>query len=41
MKFIGIEDSFGQSGKREKLLDNHGINEKKISEKLQELLKAI
>lgn len=41
MKFIGIEDSFGQSGKREILLDKYGINEKKISEKLQEILKAI
>jgi len=40
MKFIGIEESFGQSGKREKLLDFYGLNEKNIKEKIKDLLKS-
>jgi transketolase len=40
MKFIGVNNSFGQSGKKEMLLDAYGLNEKKIDEIIQELLKA-
>lgn len=38
MKFIGIEESFGQSGNREKLLNFYGLNKKKIMEKIKNLL---
>ncbi len=40
MKFIGINDTFGQSGNREKLLDYYGLNEKKIAENIQDILKT-
>lgn len=40
MKFIGIEDSFGQSGKRDKLLDFYGLNKKNIKKKIIDLLKS-
>ena len=38
MRFIGIEDSFGQSGKREVLLDKYGLNFKSLKEKIESLL---
>jgi transketolase len=38
MKFIGVEESFGQSGSREKLLDFYGLNEMKVLEKIKHLL---
>jgi transketolase C-terminal domain/subunit len=38
MKFIGIEESFGQSGNREKLLDFYGLNKKNLKEKIKDLL---
>ncbi|MFX1555096.1 MAG: transketolase family protein [Promethearchaeota archaeon] len=39
MKFIGVNNSFGESGNRELLLDAYGLNEKKISENIKLLLK--
>ena len=41
MKFIGIEESFGQSGNREKLLNFYGLNKKKIMEKIKNLLISV
>ncbi|MFX1303248.1 MAG: transketolase family protein [Promethearchaeota archaeon] len=38
MKFIGINNSFGQSGKREILLDSYGLNEKKIIEQIKKII---
>ena len=38
MRFIGVEDSFGQSGKREVLLDKYGLNYKTLKEKIKTLL---
>ncbi|MEJ2249333.1 MAG: transketolase C-terminal domain-containing protein [Candidatus Lokiarchaeota archaeon] len=38
MKFIGIENSFGESGKREKILEEYGFNFHNLSEKIVELL---
>ena len=38
MRFIGIEDSFGQSGKREVLLDKYGVNFKILKEKIRTFL---
>ena len=38
MKFIGINESFGQSGNREKLLNFYGLNKKNITEHIRELL---
>lgn len=38
MRFIGIEDSFGQSGKREVLLDKYGLNYKTLKEKIRTFL---
>lgn len=40
MKFIGIEESFGQSGNREKLLHFYGLNREKIKEKIIDLLNS-
>ena len=39
MKFIGINDSFGESGNRDKLLDEYGLNEKKLFENIHLLLR--
>ena len=41
MRFIGIEESFGQSGNREKLLNFYGLNKKKIMEKIKNLLISV
>jgi len=38
MRFIGVEDSFGQSGKREVLLDKYGLNFKILKEKIRTFL---
>lgn len=38
MKFIGINESFGQSGNREKLLNFYGLNKNKITEQIRNLL---
>ena len=38
MRFIGIENSFGQSGKREVLLDKYGLNLKTLKEKIKTFL---
>jgi len=38
MRFIGIEDSFGQSGKREILLDKYGLNFNTLKEKIKTFL---
>jgi len=40
MKFIGIDNSFGESGKRELLLDTYSLNVKNIKEKIIELIKV-
>ena len=40
MKFIGIEESYGQSGNRKKLLEFYGLNKKNIKEKIKDLLKS-
>jgi len=39
MKFIGIDNSFGESGKRELLLNAYSLNVKNIKEKIIELIK--
>ena len=39
MKFIGIDNSFGQSGKREKLLDFYGLNQENILKQVNNLIK--
>lgn len=39
MKFIGINDLFCESGNREQLLDEYGLNKKKLSENIQLLLR--
>ncbi len=41
MRFIGVNDTFGESGKRELVLNAYGLNETIISEKIQELLNSI
>jgi len=38
MRFIGIENSFGQSGKRKVLLDKYGLNIKTLKEKIKSFL---
>jgi len=38
MKFIGINDSFGQSGKRELVLDAQGLNKENIIKQLELLM---
>ena len=38
MRFIGIENSFGQSGKREVLLDKYGLNFESLKEKIKTFL---
>jgi transketolase len=38
MRFIGVENSFGQSGKREILLDKFGLNFQSLKEKIKSLL---
>ncbi|MFX0104111.1 MAG: transketolase family protein [Candidatus Hodarchaeota archaeon] len=38
MTFIGINESFGQSGKRETLLNVYGLNEDKILEQIKKIL---
>ncbi len=37
MKFVGIEDSFVQSGKRSNVLNAYGLNEKNIFKKVSEI----
>ena len=39
MKFVGVENSFGQSGKRELVLDACGLNKKKLLNCLKDLVK--
>ena len=41
MKFVGVENTFGQSGKRKELLDAYGLNYENVKEQVQELLKSI
>ena len=41
MKFIGIRDTFGQSGKRYEVLNSFNLNSKSILEKTIEILKNI
>ncbi len=38
MKFVGMDNSFGQSGNRDTLLEYYGINEENIKKKIQEIL---
>ncbi len=40
MRFIGINNIFGKSGRREFLLDTYGLNEKEISKKIHQILKS-
>ena len=40
MKFIGINNSFGQSGKRELVLDDLGLNKQNILIQIEALIKA-
>ncbi|MFW9867195.1 MAG: transketolase family protein [Candidatus Thorarchaeota archaeon] len=39
MEFIGIDDSFGQSGERNIILNHYGINLKQISNKIKKILR--
>ena len=41
MKFVGVNNSFGQSGKRKQLLDAYGLNYENVKEQVQDLLKSI
>ena len=41
MRFIGVDETFGESGKRELVLNAYGLSEKIISEKIQDLLNFI
>ncbi len=41
MKFIGVNNTFGQSGKRKQLLDLYGLNYDNIKKQIQDLLKSI
>ena len=41
MKFIGIENSSGQSGKRSDVLDAYGLNEKNILNKVSDILRKL
>ncbi|HDZ17011.1 hypothetical protein LCGC14_2208390 [marine sediment metagenome] len=41
MRFIGVNDTFGESGRRELLLNAYGLNYKVVSEKIQDLLKIV
>ena len=41
MKFLGVNNSFGQSGKRKQLLDTYGLNYENVKEQIQDLLKSI
>lgn len=41
MKFVGIENSFGRSGKRSDLLNAYGLNEKNIFKNVSEILKYL
>ena len=41
MKFIGVKNSFGQSGNRKKLLNAYGLNENIIADKIKELLEKL
>ncbi|MFW9781958.1 MAG: transketolase C-terminal domain-containing protein, partial [Candidatus Heimdallarchaeota archaeon] len=38
MRFIGIEDTFGQSGNREALLNFYGLNKRKVIKNVKSLL---
>ncbi|MFX1363429.1 MAG: transketolase family protein [Promethearchaeota archaeon] len=38
MRFIGVNNSFGQSGKRETLLDFYNINQREIYEQLKKII---
>jgi len=38
MRFIGINNSFGQSGKRETLLNAYNLNQREIIEKIKEII---
>ena len=39
MRFIGIENSFGKSGNRDLLLNEYGLNQRRIVEKIKNLIK--
>ena len=41
LKFIGVNNTFGQSGKRKQLLDTYGLNYENIKKQIQDLLKSI
>ena len=41
MKFIGIDDSFGESGTRTSVLNAYGLNEKNLLEQVEKLIKTI
>jgi transketolase len=41
MRFIGINESFGQSGNRESLLNIYGLNTKNVTEKVKNLLLTV
>jgi len=38
IKFIGINNSFGESGKREELLNSYGLNENAIIEQIKKII---
>ena len=41
MRFIGINNAFGESGRRESLLDSYGLNEREISKNIHQILKFV
>jgi transketolase len=41
MKFVGVNNSFGQSGKRKQLLSAYGLNYDSLKEQVQDLLQSI
>ena len=38
MEFVGMQDSFGESGDPQELMDKYGLNQKTIEEKIRKVL---
>ena len=38
MEFVGMQDSFGESGDPQELMDKYGLNQKTVEEKIQKVL---
>ena len=38
MEFVGMQDSFGESGDPQELMDKYGLNQKTVEEKIRKVL---